>query len=77
MSITDDLRDCDVLLGIKEVPVEMLIRGKTYLFFSHTKKMQPHNQRLFKAILDKKISLIDYECLEYEDAGENHSSGGK
>lgn len=45
----------------------MLIPGKTYLFFSHTKKLQPHNQKLFKAILEKKITLIDYECLVHDD----------
>jgi len=67
MEVKDDLGECDVLMGIKEVPVEMLIPGKAYLFFSHTKKMQPHNRQLFKAMLDKKITLIDYECLEYED----------
>ena len=65
--VTDDLSNCDVLLGIKEVPVDQLIPGKTYLFFSHTKKKQPHNQPLLKAILDKKIRLVDYECLEHED----------
>jgi saccharopine dehydrogenase (NAD+, L-lysine forming) len=54
-------------LGIKEVPVGQLISGKTYLFFSHTKKKQPYNQQLFRAILDKKITLVDYECLEHED----------
>jgi len=67
VEIINDLNDCDILLGIKEVPVEQLIEGKTYLFFSHTKKKQPHNQGLLKAILDKKIRLIDYECLEHED----------
>jgi saccharopine dehydrogenase (NAD+, L-lysine forming) len=51
MEVKEDLNDCDILLGIKEVPVEMLIPGKTYLFFSHTKKLQQHNQKLFKAIL--------------------------
>ena len=65
--VKDDLSDCDILLGIKEVPVDQLIPGKTYLFFSHTKKKQPHNQQLLRAILDKKIRLIDYECLEHED----------
>jgi hypothetical protein len=54
-------------LGIKEVPVKELIPGKTYLFFSHTKKKQPHNQALLRSILEKKITLIDYECLEHED----------
>lgn len=67
IEVKEDLSECDILLGIKEVPVDMLIAGKTYLFFSHTKKMQPHNKKLFKSILDKKITLIDYECLEHED----------
>lgn len=67
VEVVEDLSDCDILLGIKEVPVEMLIPKKTYLFFSHTKKEQPHNQELFKAILNKKITLIDYECLQHED----------
>ncbi|MBI5372041.1 MAG: alanine dehydrogenase [Sphingobacteriales bacterium] len=67
VEIREDLGDCDILFGIKEVPVSQLIPGKTYLFFSHTKKKQAHNQALFRAILDKKITLIDYECLEHED----------
>ena len=67
VEIKDDLGDCDILLGIKEVPVEELIPNKTYLFFSHTKKKQPYNQKLLRAILDKKIRLVDYECLEHDD----------
>ncbi len=67
VEVKEDISECNVLLGIKEVPVDMLIAGKTYLFFSHTKKLQPHNQQLFKAILDNKITLVDYECLEHED----------
>ena len=65
--VKEDLADCDILFGIKEVPVEQLIPGKTYLFFSHTKKKQPRNQQMLRAILDKKITLIDYECLEHDD----------
>ena len=65
--VRDDVRDCQILLGIKEVPVEQLIPKKTYLFFSHTKKEQPRNQKLLRAILDNQITLIDYECLEHED----------
>jgi hypothetical protein len=65
--VKDDVRDCDILFGIKEVPVDQLIPKKTYLFFSHTKKEQPRNQKLLRAILDKQITLIDYECLEHED----------
>ncbi len=67
VEVKENLGDCDILLGIKEVPVEQLIPGKIYLFFSHTKKKQPRNQQLLRAILDKKITLIDYECLEHED----------
>ncbi len=63
----DDISGCDILLGIKEVPVSELIPGKTYLFFSHTKKKQLDNQALLKSILEKRITLIDYECLEHED----------
>lgn len=67
VEVKEDLSDCDILFGIKEVPVDDLIPGKTYLFFSHTKKKQPHNQQLLRAILEKKITLIDYECLEHDD----------
>lgn len=67
IEVTDDLSRCDILMGIKEVPIEMLIPEKTYLFFSHTKKLQPSNQKLIKEIIAKKITLIDYECLEHED----------
>src|SRR5262245_15524637 len=67
VEVKEDMSECNLLLGIKEVPVDMLLEGKTYMFFSHTKKMQPGNQQLFKTIIDKKITLIDYECLEHED----------
>lgn len=67
VTIQEDLGDCDILFGIKEVPVAQLIPGKTYLFFSHTKKKQPWNQPLLQSIIEKEITLIDYECLEHED----------
>lgn len=62
-----DLSDCDVLIGIKEVPVDSLIADKTYFFFSHTKKKQPYNQKLMHALIDKRIRMIDYECLTHID----------
>ena len=65
--VKEDMSDCDILMGIKEVPAEQLIAAKTYLFFSHTKKKQPHNQKLLQTILQKNITLIDYECLEHDD----------
>jgi len=67
VEIKNNMEDCDILMGIKEVPADMLIEGKTYLFFSHTKKLQPWNQQLLKAAIAKKITLVDYECLEHED----------
>jgi alanine dehydrogenase len=59
--------ECDLLLGIKEVPAQELVAGKTYLFFSHTRKKQPYNQGLMQTIVSKNITLIDYECMEHED----------
>ncbi len=67
VEVKEDMGDCDILFGIKEVPVDMLIPDKTYLFFSHTKKQQPQNQQLLRTIIERKITLIDYECLEHED----------
>jgi saccharopine dehydrogenase (NAD+, L-lysine-forming) len=67
VEISEDLSNCNVLLGIKEVPVEELIEGKTYMFFSHTIKKQPHNRNLLREILAKKIRLIDYETLVWEN----------
>lgn len=67
IELSNDLSTCDLLLGIKEVPIEQLIAGKKYMFFSHTKKKQPHNQKLMKAMIEKQITIIDYECMEHED----------
>jgi alanine dehydrogenase len=64
ITLSEDLSHCDVLMGVKEVPIDMLIPGKKYFFFSHTFKEQPYNRKLLKAILDKKIQLIDYEILK-------------
>lgn len=67
IKVVESLSDCDIILGIKEVPVANLLPEKTYLFFSHTKKMQPYNQAMLRDIINKKITLIDYECLLHED----------
>ncbi|MFZ4785978.1 MAG: NAD(P)-dependent oxidoreductase [Flavobacteriales bacterium] len=63
IEVREDMSDCDILMGVKEVPIDMLIPEKTYLFFSHTIKKQAHNAKLIRAILDKKIRLIDYETI--------------
>lgn len=63
LEVRDDVSDCDILMGVKEVPVDQLIPNKTYLFFSHTVKKQPANRQLLQAVLAKNITLIDYERL--------------
>jgi len=65
--VAEDLTACDIIFGVKEALIETLIPGKTYLFFSHTKKKQPHNKKLMKALIEKKIRMIDYECLTHDD----------
>jgi len=67
IKLSDDLTDCDILMGIKEVPPEYLIPDKTYFFFSHTKKKQPYNQKLMHTLIEKRIRMIDYECLTHSD----------
>jgi alanine dehydrogenase len=63
IAVVDDVSDCDVLMGVKEVPIDQLIPNKKYLFFSHTFKQQPYNRKLLQAILDKHIQLIDWETI--------------
>ena len=63
LKIMDSIEEADVIFGVKESPIDKLVEGKTYFFFSHTMKKQPYNRDLLRAILDKKIRLIDYEML--------------
>ena len=67
IKVVEDISTADILFGIKEVPKDQLIANKKYLFFSHTKKAQTYNKALFHVMMDKNITLIDYECLEHED----------
>ena len=63
ISVTSDLTDCEVLFGVKEIPVDALISNKKYFFFSHTIKKQTYNRKLLQAILDKNIELYDHETI--------------
>ena len=65
--LKEDLSDRDILLGVKEVPIDQLISDKTYFFFSHTIKEQEYNRELLKHIVDANITLIDYEALTDEN----------
>ncbi len=61
--VTDDVSDADVMIGVKEVPIEALIPNKHYFFFSHTIKKQPYNRHLLQAILENNIELLDHETI--------------
>ena len=63
VEVTSDVSDCDVLLGVKEVPIASLIPNKKYFFFSHTIKKQSYNRDLLRGILDKNIELYDHEVI--------------
>ena len=63
IELVDSLNECDIIFGVKEVQIADLIPNKTFVFFSHTIKKQAHNQKLIKAMLEKKIQMIDYETL--------------
>ena len=67
IKVVNDLSECDVLFGVKEVPIAALIPNKSYFFFSHTIKQQPYNKELLKAIIDKKITLYDHETIVDEN----------
>ena len=63
LEVTENMEGCDVLIGVKEVPIGALIPNKKYFFFSHTIKKQPYNRNLLKAILEKNIELYDHETI--------------
>jgi saccharopine dehydrogenase (NAD+, L-lysine forming) len=61
--LKEDLSDCDILMGVKEVDKRLFMDGKTYLFFAHVAKKQEHNREMLREMLHKRIKLIDYEYL--------------
>ncbi|EAQ99686.2 NAD(P)-dependent oxidoreductase [Maribacter sp. HTCC2170] len=66
IEVASKMKECDVLLGVKEVPIKNLIPSKKYFFFSHTIKKQPYNRKLLRAILDKNIEMYDHEVITNE-----------
>lgn len=64
IELNEDLTSCDLIIGVKEVNIEDLIPNKKFMFFSHTIKKQPYNRELLRAIIEKRIELIDYEVLK-------------
>jgi alanine dehydrogenase len=67
LSVVEDLSMADILIGVKEVPIDKLIPNKPYFFFSHTIKKQAYNKKLLQAILEKNIQLHDYETIVNKD----------
>ena len=67
LEVSEDVSDCDVMIGVKEVPIDALTPNKKYFFFSHTIKKQPYNRKLLNAILDKNIELYDHEVIVKEN----------
>ena len=63
LQVVNDVSNCDVMLGVKEVPIDALIPYKKYFFFSHTIKKQPYNKKLLQAVLQKNIELYDHEVI--------------
>jgi len=74
--LREDLGECDILMGIKEVDRRTFIPGKTYLFFAHVGKKQPYNRDMFRDMAEKNIRLIDYEYLT-TDTGERVVAFGR
>jgi alanine dehydrogenase len=62
-TVRADLADCPLVLGIKEIPVHKLEPEKTYIFFAHVIKGQPHNMPMLRRLMELGCQLIDYECI--------------
>ena len=63
--LVDDISNCDVLFGVKEVVKSELLGRKTYFYFSHTIKEQSYNRALLQTMISKGISMVDYETLTH------------
>jgi len=63
IEVAEDISDCAIFFGVKEVPIDYLIANKSYFFFSHTLKKQSHNRQLLRALLEKNIDFYDHETL--------------
>lgn len=61
--VSENISDCEILLGVKEVPISHLIADKKYFFFSHTIKKQSYNRELLREILHKNIEMYDHEVV--------------
>ena len=65
-NIVESMKDCDVIMGVKEVSIQDIIPEKVYMFFSHTIKGQPHNMEMLRKLKERRTTLIDYEKITDE-----------
>ncbi|MDR1458889.1 MAG: NAD(P)-dependent oxidoreductase [Bacteroidales bacterium] len=63
VTVSNDLRECDVLFGIKEANINTLLPCKHYFFFGHIAKMQSYNRPLIRKMMELNITFTDYEYL--------------
>lgn len=62
-TLVDDVRDCDLVFGIKEMPASYFREGGAYMFFSHTIKGQPFNMKMLGQLVAQRCTLLDYETV--------------
>jgi len=67
-ALRDDLGECPVILGVKEIPRNLFRWEHTYVFFAHVIKGQPHNMPMLRRLLELRCTLIDYEKVA-DDSG--------
>ena len=66
ITVQEDMSSCDILMGVKEVPIEQLIAGKKYFFFSHTIKEQPYNKKLLQTVLQGNIQNAQLFMMQFQ-----------
>ena len=62
-TVVDHLVDCPIIVGVKEIPLDQFLPGRTYVFFSHTIKGQAVNMPMLRRLMELKCQVIDYERI--------------
>jgi alpha-aminoadipic semialdehyde synthase len=63
IEIREDLAPASLIFAIKEIPPQLLLPKKTYVFFAHVVKGQPHNMPMLQRLMELGCSLVDYEKI--------------
>jgi len=61
--VSEDLSPCSIILAVKEIPAEFFLDNRVYLFFSHTIKGQPQNMLMLRSMVERRVTLLDYERI--------------